>query len=92
MKKEILFEVIQKIEQAGFPVISITSDLGGENRAVWKELGISNENTSFENPYDSSRQVFVFADAPHMLKLARNHFLYKGFIVCGTEHVTKHCL
>lgn len=26
----------------------------------------------FQNPYDSSRNIFVFSDAPHLLKTVRN--------------------
>lgn len=54
-----------------------------------KEIGISDTNNLFYNPYDETRQIFIFADFPHLLKLARNHFLDKGFIVCGNEHITK---
>lgn len=92
MKKDTLFDIINSVESAGFNVVSITSDMGGENRALWKELIISPTNTSFTNPYDVSRNVFVFADVPHMLKLARNHFVDKGFVVCGNEHITIACL
>lgn len=92
MEKEALFEIIELLEKAGFKVFSITSDMGGENRALWNKLGISASSPSFANPYDPSREVFVFADAPHLLKLARNHFVQKGFVVCGNEHITIKCL
>lgn len=92
MKKQVLFSIINALEDAGFEVLSITSDLGGENRGLWKELGITDDNNSFLHPYDESRRIFVFADVPHLLKLARNHFIEKGFVVCGNEHITKQCL
>lgn len=92
MSKTLLFEIIESIEISGFKVIAITSDLGGENRSVWKQLRISPTNTSFQNPFDGSRQIYVFADVPHLLKLARNHFVEKGLVVCGNEHITKSCL
>lgn len=92
MTKSTLFNIIHAVEQTGFKVVSITSDLGGENRALWKELGLNKNNSSFPHPFDSSRKVFAFADVPHLLKLARNHFVDKGFIVCGNEHINKTCL
>lgn len=43
---------------------------------MWNILGIvtkANElNNSFENPFDNKRKVFVFSDAPHLLKTVRN--------------------
>ena len=60
MKKDTLFGIICSVETAGFKVVSITSDFGGENRALWKELNISPRKTVFTRPYDVSRNVFVF--------------------------------
>ena len=36
-------------------------------------------------------RVYIFADAPHMLKLARNHLLDHGFVYCGNI-IDKKCL
>jgi len=41
------------------------------------------EKTWFEHPADSNKKVFVFADAPHLVKLIRNHFLDSGLVVRG---------
>lgn len=65
MKKDTILEIIKSVEGAGFKVMSITSDLGGENRSLWKELNVSYTQNSFSNPFDETRQVFVFADPPH---------------------------
>ncbi|KAJ8889486.1 hypothetical protein PR048_008985 [Dryococelus australis] len=54
----------------------VDSDVGGGNRAIWKQLGINTEKTYFPNPNDQTKNIFVFADVPHLLKL-------KGFV---TEH------
>lgn len=37
----------------------------------------------FQHPACDSLKVFVFADAPHLLKLLRNHLLDQGFIWNG---------
>ncbi|CAL8074647.1 unnamed protein product [Orchesella dallaii] len=85
MTPELLEKIIISLESAGFPVLSVTSDLGGENRSIWKHYGISTSKSWFENPHDKSRRVHVFADVPHMLKLIRNHLLDDGF---ATENGT----
>lgn len=85
MTEEILKDIIVRVEESGFKVVAIVSDMGGGNRAVWKRLGITPEKTAFVNPYDNSRNIFVFADVPHLIKLARNHFLDKGFTVEGND-------
>ncbi|CAL1678825.1 unnamed protein product [Lasius platythorax] len=35
------------------------------------------------HPSNNLLQVYIFADAPHMLKLAKNHLLDHGFVYCG---------
>lgn len=45
----------------------------------------------FLHPSDKNLQVFVFADIPHMLKLARNNLFDSGFIVDG-QLITKDIL
>lgn len=62
----------------------MVSDLGGGNRGLHKELGITLENPWFYNCCNKEK-VFVFADTPHLLKLIRNHFLDHGFIYNGKE-------
>jgi len=84
MTKEKLFDIIQFAEKAGFPIVSIVSDLGGGNRGLHKELGISLEQTWFINPVNNEK-IYVFADVPHLIKLIRNHFLDQGFILNGIE-------
>ncbi|KAF6211603.1 hypothetical protein GE061_012116 [Apolygus lucorum] len=91
MKRDVLFDIINSVERAGFHVISITSDMGPGNRALWRELNISPSNCSFSNPFDDKRPIFVFADAPHLLKLARNHFVTKGFTF-DDKVASKDCL
>ncbi|KAJ8891222.1 hypothetical protein PR048_010737 [Dryococelus australis] len=70
MAKEILKDVIVRVEESGFKVVAIISGMGGRNSAN-------------AYPYDNNGNIFVFADVPHLINLARNHFLDKGFIVEG---------
>ncbi|CAL8129621.1 unnamed protein product [Orchesella dallaii] len=80
MTTEILESIIIALESAGFPVVSVTCDLGGENRSIWKKYGIGLNKSWFLNPFDKTRRIYMFADIPHMLKLIRNHLLDDGFI------------
>lgn len=64
---------------------------------MWKILGVSAKiekiQNSFENPFDASRKVFIFSDAPHLIKTIRNRlhskktlkvrFLYTCIIPTG---------
>ena len=81
MTPTILDEIIMAVEKQGFKVLANVSDLATTNQGLWRDKGISVKNTSFVNPFDRSRKVHVFADVPHMLKLLRNHFLDRGFIL-----------
>ncbi|KAL1487972.1 hypothetical protein ABEB36_015353 [Hypothenemus hampei] len=86
--KNLLFQIITKLENIGYPVYAINCDLGGSNRGLWNSLNISEENTSFKNPV-SDKSIHVFADTPHMIKLLRNHFLDHGYILNGKMITSK---
>lgn len=90
MTKNVLFEIINALEECGFQVIAVVSDMGGGNQSLWKQMNISPESTSFDNPFDVMRKVWVFADVPHLIKLLRNHFLDHGIILPDKSVITKH--
>ena len=84
--KSLLFSLIERLETMGIQIVAMVNDMGPQNLKLWKDLQISVDQTSFQNPHDSSRQVHVFADVPHLLKLLRNHLLDNGFqLKSGTE-------
>lgn len=80
-----LNNIILKLHDAGYIVVAITSDLGPGNLKLWSqlEIGMHPQKSYFQHPARNDLKVFVFADAPHLLKLLRNHFLDKGFIWKG---------
>ncbi|KFM70956.1 Transposable element P transposase, partial [Stegodyphus mimosarum] len=80
MKQELLFSLIRHIQSSGVEVKAIVSDLGGSS-TLWKELQISINSSEFPNPVLQTKKIWVFADLAHCLKLLRNHFLDKGFIL-----------
>ena len=77
--KELLYYIIEKLYSIGFNVLSMVSDMGSSNVGLWKSLDVSTEKTSFEHPI-TRNNVYVFADPPHLLKLARNHLLDKWVV------------
>ncbi|KAF0297725.1 Transposable element P transposase [Amphibalanus amphitrite] len=84
MTREILFEAIRGVEEAGYRVVAIVSDLGATNRKLlWTEkslggLGVSHDEAYFEHPNYPTRKIYTFADTPHLLKLLRNHIVDEG--------------
>lgn len=84
MRKDKLFEIIQYVEDSGFPIVAVVSDLGGGNRGLHKELEINTMKTWFINPV-THQKIFMFADVPHLIKLLRNHFVDEGFLINGLE-------
>ncbi|XP_050060677.1 uncharacterized protein LOC126551448 isoform X2 [Aphis gossypii] len=78
---KLVIRAILLMENAGGQVVGLTSDGATTNRTMWNLLGIcpnsENFKNYFENPYDSSRKVFVFSDTPHLLKTIRNRLYEK---------------
>lgn len=84
MTRTILMDVINLLEHSGLIVVATVCDLGPKNRALFNELKVGhNLNPSFKS--NSGRDVFVFSDAPHLLKCAQNRFVDKGFRYNDTE-------
>lgn len=76
MDKDILLKIIEELYKVVSDVVATVSDMGPTNIGLWRTLNINMENTSFKHPI-SNNNVHVFADVPHLMKLARNHFLDK---------------
>ncbi len=91
MNKKLLDEIIVTMESKGFMIHGVVCDLG--NPTLLKQLKFhkskkvpkSKRQFYFKNPFDKSRRVYIFADAPHMLKLARNHLLDDGFKIPASD-------
>lgn len=91
MTKDLLFNIISEIHNSGFEVVTLVSDMGPTNIGLWKNLDITPSSSWFINPV-SRKRVHVFADVPHLLKLARNHFIDKGFVLPENVYVGKNVL
>jgi len=91
MTKDLLYNIISEIHNSGFEVVALVSDMGPTNIGLWKNLDITPSSSWFINPV-SRKRVHVFADVPHLLKLARNHFIDKGFDFPENVYVGKNVL
>lgn len=90
----IILNSIRKLYEAGYIVVAFTCDLGPTNAKVLRQLNIGIEPDNkcyFQHPSHDSYKVFVFNDAPHLLKLVRNHFIDYGFII-DEQVVSKECV
>jgi len=85
MTENLLKDLIEAIESTGIEVWAMTCDGGSSNLALLKKLGINTDHTSFPNPADRNRQIFIFYDVPHLLKLIRNHILDEGIFIDGVN-------
>nr|CAI5824488.1 unnamed protein product [Callosobruchus analis] len=60
MTSLILMDIIKFVEDSGFHVVAMMSDLGGSDRGLHSELNISENKPYFENP-TNKENIFVFA-------------------------------
>ncbi len=56
---------------------------------VWKEFGLCDMKSLFPNPVFQDRNIWVFYDMPHLLKLLRNHFLDSGLTLADGTIINK---
>lgn len=74
--------VIEKVNETGAKVISLTQDGPRENIKMAEVLGADSKNNKpyFASPINANNKIYTLFDAPHMLKLFRgclkNHQLY----------------
>lgn len=71
------------LENAGSKIHGIVADGGKPNRKMWSEMGCSGQmNEEFKNwfphPMSQKRKVFLFSDAPHLMKTIRNRLESSG--------------
>ena len=79
MTKKLVEKIILRMEKEGFMIHGVVCDMG--NHTFQKQMKMKDLNNSFKNPADEKRNVYIFPDIPHMIKLGRNHLMDKGFLV-----------
>ncbi|OXA51518.1 Transposable element P transposase, partial [Folsomia candida] len=83
-------DIITAVENIGLHVRTLVCDLGGKNRGMLNKLGVKVRKipsttgnkyavvSSFKNPIRTEDEVWVFPDAPHMIKLIRDNMFKNG--------------
>jgi len=85
--KNFIFECINFVESCGIQVLSLSSDMGNSNRALWTVLGIQvkkegiRENKFFYNWH----YIFITPDVCHLIKNLKSATL-KGDIILPTTY------
>lgn len=89
-------QAIIEVEKAGGKVQGIVCDGATTNRSMWTEFGISEKlnkcQNKFNNPYDETRFMHAFSDAPHLIKCIRNRFQSKKILkvcICNLLYMEK---
>lgn len=70
---DIIKNILQKVEPLGLNIVSVTSDMGAGNQALWKVWGItagrhSDIKSKTSHLTAENKSVYVFADVPHLFK------------------------
>lgn len=83
------------LEQSGYHVLGVTSDMGALNQSMWRHLGITATKcvtrTFIPHPVRQQEIFYIFADVPHLLKNLKSMFL-KHNIILGDTTVQKYNL
>lgn len=62
-------------------VEGVVSDGASTNQKLWVELGVSgqkgNVKNTFKHPIDNKKKVYIFSNAPHLVKNVRNRLYNK---------------
>ncbi|KAK3907448.1 Transposable element P transposase [Frankliniella fusca] len=68
--------VVVKAESAGLKVCGLTTDMGADNLALWKSIGVTggkgkNVKSSYPNPVRPASEIFVMPDSVHAMKAVK---------------------
>lgn len=78
---KLVVKAIIYLERSGAKIHGVIADGAATNAKMWSMLGVSgamgNTKTWFTHPVDEERKVFVFSDAPHVIKNIRNRLYNK---------------
>lgn len=63
--------------------------MGPSNRKVLTDLGITWNTPYIKSPSCTERNIWVFCDVPHALKLLRNHLIDEGYMLSCSKYLSK---
>lgn len=89
--------IFQKVADLNLNILSITSDMGPCNQALWKSWGISaGKYTSVKckipHPLQLNESVYIFADVPHLFKNIKAMLINNKIITLPQQIVKKYNL
>ncbi|KAF0704247.1 Uncharacterized protein FWK35_00030831, partial [Aphis craccivora] len=77
----LFIKAICLLEGIGAIINGVVSDGASTNRKLWAKLGVSGQKGQvkkyFEHPLKNNRKVYMFSDAPHLIKNVRNKLYNK---------------
>lgn len=79
MNATMLGDIVGALEDIGLRHVLVVTDMDTSNVKVWTTMGISHEMPYCYTP--NNNRLYFMADSPHLIKLARNHFLDGGYLV-----------
>lgn len=81
-KAAITQELLKRLSETGLKIIAMTFDGDPTNMSVCKRLGAKYDDDEpfIFDPIETKRKIYIFLDAAHMLKLARNTLANKGVL------------
>lgn len=88
MTAPIILDIITKLHEIGFEVVSVVSDCGATNVALWDKLGLSYKIPFFLHPVTKNKIVYMPA-VQHLLQLLRNWFINEGFVLGDGSIINK---
>lgn len=90
--KEMLFDIIDVLQECGFTVVCIVTDNHTINQSLFKILTKENKTVWFPNPTKEGHKIFCRFDQVHLFKNIRNAwlnkkdvektFLFPDFLLC----------
>ncbi|KAG4065025.1 hypothetical protein HA402_004148 [Bradysia odoriphaga] len=80
MSQDLFMSVCSKLHEVNLSVVGSVCDNGGGNIGLWTNSLVDYKNVTMKHP-NTGDLIFMFSDAPHLLKLLRNWFLDGGFIL-----------
>lgn len=95
--KEIIECILQKAEDLKLNILSVTSDMGACNQALWRTWGISASKNSpincrIPHPLKPDTFLHVFADIPHLFKNIKSMIVQNKVIELPSDIVQKYGL
>uniref|UniRef100_A0A182HYC2 Transposase n=1 Tax=Anopheles arabiensis TaxID=7173 RepID=A0A182HYC2_ANOAR len=84
MTKDIILSLIKKLSERMINVVAIVSDNCQAHASCLRDLGAHDITKPYFNHPVTNKNVYVFPDAPHLIKLLRNWLIDTGFDYKGS--------